>query len=77
MRLAAPAPWLRRLTPDPYIVAILATVLLASILPIRGVLAADFALVTKAAIALLFFLHGAKLSREAVVACLLYTSRCV
>ena len=63
----SPPSWLRRLTPDPYIVAILAMVLLATVLPVRGEAAHGFALVTKLAIALLFFLHGAKLSREAVI----------
>ncbi len=62
-----PPAWLRRLTPDPYIVAILAMVLLATVLPVRGDMASGFGLVTKLAIALLFFLHGAKLSREAVI----------
>ncbi len=61
-------PWRRRLTPDPYIVAILAMVVLASLLPVRGAAAVDFSLATRIAIALLFFLHGAKLSRAAVVA---------
>ncbi|MEJ0066017.1 MAG: bile acid:sodium symporter family protein [Caulobacteraceae bacterium] len=70
----APAPrgggggFLKSLTPDRYVLAILATVGLASILPVRGVVAVDLALFTKLVIALLFFLHGAKLSREAVVA---------
>jgi sodium/bile acid cotransporter 7 len=60
--------WLRRLTPDPYVLAIVGMVVLASVAPVRGAAAADFSLITKAAIALLFFLHGAKLSRQAVVA---------
>jgi sodium/bile acid cotransporter 7 len=60
--------WLRSLAPDRYVLAILATVVLASLLPARDVVATDLALATKLAIALLFFLHGAKLSREAVVA---------
>jgi solute carrier family 10 (sodium/bile acid cotransporter), member 7 len=60
--------WLRSLAPDRYVLAILATVVMASVLPARGGVATDLALVTKLAIALLFFLHGAKLSREAVVA---------
>jgi len=60
--------WSRRLAPDPYILAIIAMVVLASLVPVRGVAAADFAILTKAAIALLFFLHGARLSREAVIA---------
>jgi sodium/bile acid cotransporter 7 len=48
--------------------AILGTVVLASLLPVRGQVAVDLALATKLVIALLFFLHGAKLSREAVLA---------
>lgn len=43
-------------------------VALASVWPVRGAAAADFGLATKLAIALLFFLHGARLSREAVIA---------
>jgi sodium/bile acid cotransporter 7 len=54
--------------PDLYVVAILIMVALASVLPVRGVYAAEFGVVTKLVIALLFFLHGAKLSRASVVA---------
>ena len=54
--------------PDPYILGLLATVAVASILPCRGVGATIFGWIADAAIVLLFFLHGAKLSREAVVA---------
>lgn len=64
MKLKAILP---RLTMDPYIAAIVGMVVLASVLPVRGagLVAAGYA--TKAAIALLFFLHGAKLSpREAL-----------
>jgi len=50
------------------VLAILGMVALASVLPVRGSAATDLALVTKLVIALLFFLHGAKLSRDAVVA---------
>ncbi len=53
---------------DPFVVALLATVLIASILPARGVFAGLFAGLANAAIIALFFLHGAKLSREAIVA---------
>jgi sodium/bile acid cotransporter 7 len=60
--------WLKRLTPDPYIIAILTMVALASFLPVRGAVAHGFSVATTLAIALLFFLHGAKLSREAVIA---------
>src|SRR5512144_794064 len=60
--------WLTRLRPDTYILAILAMVGIASVLPIRGPAAHDFSLFTKVVIGLLFFLHGARLSREAVIA---------
>jgi sodium/bile acid cotransporter 7 len=50
------------------VLAILGMVALASVLPVRGALAGDFSVFTKLVIALLFFLHGAKLSRAAVVA---------
>jgi solute carrier family 10 (sodium/bile acid cotransporter), member 7 len=52
---------------DPFIVAILATVGVASLLPARGAAAGVADAVTTAAIALLFFLYGVRLSpREAV-----------
>jgi sodium/bile acid cotransporter 7 len=60
--------FLRRLLPDYFTCALVTTVLIASLLPCRGGAAAIFNVLTDAAIALLFFLHGAKLSREAVVA---------
>ncbi|OQS36640.1 bile acid:sodium symporter [Chromobacterium haemolyticum] len=53
---------------DAFTLSLLATVALASVLPCSGDVAAAFNLVTNLAIALLFFLHGAKLSREAVLA---------
>jgi sodium/bile acid cotransporter 7 len=53
---------------DPFILMLLGTVLLASLLPARGVAAPFFAGLADAGIVLLFFLHGAKLSREAIVA---------
>ncbi len=53
---------------DPFIVALLGTVLLASLLPARGAAAAVAGWMAGAGIVLLFFLHGAKLSREAIVA---------
>jgi sodium/bile acid cotransporter 7 len=52
---------------DRFSAALLATVLVASLLPCRGEVATGFRLLTGAAIALLFFLHGAKLSRAAIV----------
>lgn len=57
-----------RLALDPYIVVLMLTVVVASVLPARGRFAELADLVTNAAIVLLFFLHGAKLSREAILA---------
>lgn len=63
---------LARLRPDNFTLALLATVLLASLLPARGALAGALDTVTDIAIALLFFLHGARLPRQAIVAGLLH-----
>lgn len=60
--------FLRRLLPDNFTLCLIATVITASLLPCRGHAAVAFDWLTNLAIALLFFLHGAKLSREAVVA---------
>jgi sodium/bile acid cotransporter 7 len=57
-----------RLLPDRFTCALLLTVLLASVLPCHGVGALVFDRLTDAAIALLFFMHGAKLSRSAALA---------
>lgn len=57
----------RGLIPDSFTVMLLCTVALASVLPCQGETAAVFGKVTTVAIGLLFFLHGAKLSREAMV----------
>jgi sodium/bile acid cotransporter 7 len=53
---------------EPFILMLLGTVLLASLLPARGVWADVASYAADIAIVLLFFLHGAKLSREAIVA---------
>ncbi len=53
---------------DNFTLALVATVTTASLLPAHGAMAAFFDDATVFAIALLFFLHGAKLSREAVIA---------
>jgi sodium/bile acid cotransporter 7 len=53
---------------DSFTVALVLTVVLAAVAPCRGGVARAFEMITSAAIALLFFLHGAKLSREAIVA---------
>jgi sodium/bile acid cotransporter 7 len=51
---------------EPFILALLATVLLASLFPARGVWATVADRAADAGIVLLFFLHGAKLSRAAI-----------
>ncbi|WP_324697580.1 bile acid:sodium symporter family protein [Novosphingobium aerophilum] len=58
---------LSRLSIDPYLLLLVSTVGLASVLPARGVWADVAGGVADAGIALLFFLHGAKLSREAIL----------
>jgi len=57
----------RRVRPDNFTLALLATVALASLLPCRGEAARVADAITDAAIALLFFLHGAKLPRAAIM----------
>ncbi len=57
-----------RLLPDNFTLTLIGVVLLASFLPASGQVALGFGWLTSAAIALLFFLHGAKLSREAIIA---------
>jgi sodium/bile acid cotransporter 7 len=56
-----------RLKVDRYLLLIVAMVVLASVLPARGQGATIAGGVTKVAIGLVFFLHGARLSREAVI----------
>ncbi|WP_022683137.1 bile acid:sodium symporter family protein [Sphingobium bisphenolivorans] len=51
---------------DPFLLLLLATIALASLLPARGDGARIAGAVADAGIVLLFFLHGAKLSREAI-----------
>jgi sodium/bile acid cotransporter 7 len=58
---------LRRLSLDTYTLLLMGMVLLASFLPASGKAAVALGHVTTFAIGLLFFLHGAKLSREALV----------
>lgn len=53
--------------PDKFTLMLLAMVLLATLLPIHGQGAVFFDRFINVAITLLFFLHGAKLSREAVI----------
>ena len=58
---------LKLLAIDRFTLLLVLMVVLASIVPISGQAAEIFAVITTIAIAILFFLHGAKLSREAVV----------
>lgn len=52
---------------DRFTISLFVMVLLASVLPVHGQAASIFSSVTNIAIAILFFLHGAKLSREAII----------
>lgn len=63
---------MRRFLPDTFTLMLLATIVVASFLPVSGEAAEIFGLATKIAIGLLFFLHGARLSREVVLAGLLH-----
>jgi solute carrier family 10 (sodium/bile acid cotransporter), member 7 len=58
---------LRRLLPDGFTLALVGAVVLATVLPCRGNAVVWLDRITDAAIMLLFFLHGAKLSRAAIV----------
>src|SRR5690606_22061857 len=53
---------------DPFTLTLITVVLLASFFPAKGGFVPFFEGLTTAAIALLFFMHGAKLSREAIIA---------
>ncbi len=55
------------LTVDLYLALILGMVVAASVAPARGAAGVGFSLATKIAIGLVFFLHGARLSRQAVI----------
>ncbi len=56
---------------DPFVTALMIVVVVASLLPCRGNVAIMAHYLANAGIVLLFFLHGAKLSREAIVGGLL------
>jgi sodium/bile acid cotransporter 7 len=66
--VTAGAGWLARLRPDGYILLIFGMVVLASILPARGDVRPVLDIAVSIGIGLVFFLHGARLSREAVIA---------
>ncbi len=52
---------------EPFILMLLGTVALATLAPPRGEWKTAFDVIADAAIVLLFFLHGAKLSRQAII----------
>ncbi len=59
---------LHRIRPDGFTLALLAVVVTASLLPVLGAVADGLKTVSAVAVALLFFLHGARLPRETVLA---------
>lgn len=61
-----------RFLPDNFVLALLASVALAAFFPCEGGVAVALDKLTGFAVGLLFFLHGAKLSREAVVSGMLH-----
>lgn len=60
--------WWQRLKIDNFLLVLVAVVMLATLFPCTGVFKTFFGQLTTAAIALLFFMHGAKLSRNAILA---------
>jgi solute carrier family 10 (sodium/bile acid cotransporter), member 7 len=59
---------LSKILPDKFTLTLVSTVILAGLLPVHGETAVAFNWVTDVAVGLLFFLHGGKLSREAIIA---------
>ena len=53
--------------PDPFLLALVATLVVASLLPCRGHAVAVFHVLTIVVIAVMFFLQGARLSRQAML----------
>lgn len=67
MTAASSGGWRTRLKPDWYLILILAAAVLASILPARGDAAIALGWLSRILIGIVFFLHGARLPREAVI----------
>jgi solute carrier family 10 (sodium/bile acid cotransporter), member 7 len=61
---------MRRFLPDPFLLLLIATVVAATLLPAQGTVATAMGAAATAAIVLLFFLHGVRLPRDALVAAL-------
>ncbi|WP_024562439.1 bile acid:sodium symporter family protein [Siccibacter turicensis] len=60
--------WLQRLKIDTFLLIMIGVVIVASFFPCEGRVKTGFEYLTTFAIGLLFFMHGAKLSREAIFA---------
>ncbi|MDC9620200.1 bile acid:sodium symporter [Xenorhabdus sp. XENO-7] len=60
--------WWQKLRIDPFLVTLITVVIIATLFPCEGESKKWFQYLTTAAIALLFFMHGAKLSRGAILA---------
>jgi sodium/bile acid cotransporter 7 len=58
----------RKFLPDPFVASLLTSVVVASLLPCRGVGETIFSGLTTVAIGVMFFMQGVRLSREAVIA---------
>ncbi|WP_051440614.1 bile acid:sodium symporter family protein [Ensifer aridi] len=63
---------MRRFLPDTFTILLVCSVVLASLLPASGSFADYFGVATSLAIALLFFLHGARMSTDVVIAGILH-----
>lgn len=63
---------MKRFLPDLFTTLLMVAVLIATVLPVHGIAADYFGIATDLAIALLFFLHGARLSRDVVIAGMLH-----
>jgi sodium/bile acid cotransporter 7 len=63
---------MRRFLPDTFTILLACSVALASLLPASGSFADYFGIATSVAIGLLFFLHGARLSTDVVIAGILH-----
>lgn len=63
---------MRRFLPDTFTILLVCSVALASLLPATGSFADFFGVATSIAIGLLFFLHGARLSTDVVIAGILH-----
>lgn len=58
----------KRLIPDPFVLVLISTLLLATFLPVQGQFAIAVSWLANITIVMLFFFHGAKLARSSVMA---------